>query len=115
MLSGLLPLPLGCQNIPDGCIIPCYPRNIKFPAQNPADSRPTCPTVSAITRPSHLALFISIYRCPQPRPTVLPIPPSHPAPSAGKPTYLLTQRTQLVSLTNHGTMARPCFSLFFGW
>src|SRR6266567_3544843 len=49
---------------------------------------------------------------PPPHPTVLPIPPSHPAPSAGKPTYLLTQRTQLVSLTNHSTMARPCFSLF---
>ena len=36
MLSRLLLLTLGRQNIPDGCNEPCYPQNIQFPAPQQA-------------------------------------------------------------------------------
>ena len=68
-LSSLLLLPLERQNIPDGVIIPHYPQNIQFDTQH---LRPTCPTASTPTHLPHLALFISIYQCPQP-------PPNSPA------------------------------------
>ena len=72
MLSSLLLLPLEHQNIPDGCIIPCYPQNIWFPARNP----PQC-TQQSTTQPPLLALFTCIYWCPQPpsnSPTLLYTP-----------------------------------------
>ena len=41
MLSHLLPLPLRCQNIPDGFIVPYYPLNIQFPTPNAPNSECT--------------------------------------------------------------------------
>src|SRR6266700_1094471 len=118
MFSRLLPLSLGHQNIPDRSIIPCYPRNIKFPTQNPADSRPMCPTEHShlITTSGIVYIYLLLRPTPTQHPHYTP-PPFHPAPSACQSPYPLIQRTQLVSLslTNHSTMARPCFSLFFGW
>ena len=35
MLCSLPPLPLGRQNIPDGCNIPYYPPKVQFPTQKP--------------------------------------------------------------------------------
>ena len=109
MLSSLLPLPLECQNIPDGCIIPCYPQNIKFLAPNEP------PTVS--TPPDHcfwhcLHVFTS---APNPCTTAPPYytpSPSHPAPSASQPLYLPTQKFLLLILTSPSTTARV---FFFGW
>ena len=50
-----------------------------------------------------------VYWCPQqPRPTYL-TPPSHPAPSAYQPIYLLTQKTLLLILTSPGTTAKSFF------
>jgi len=42
-------------------------------------------------------------------------PPSHLAPSAYHPPYLLTQGTLLLILTNPGITAILSFTLFFGW
>ena len=106
MPSCLLPHPLERQNIPDGCIIPCYPRNIKFPTENPADSCPTCPTVSTITWPPHLALFISIYWCPQPLPNspALLHTPALPSGTLSRLPNLPTDpKDPLVILTSPGT------------
>jgi len=60
-----------------------YP-NIKYPTRN---SPPTCATASTTTRLPHLALFISIYRCPQPPPNS-PALLHTPAPSSGILTIL---------------------------
>ena len=47
MLCSLLPFPLGRQNIPDGCNIPYYPRNIQFPAPNAPNSERTHPPATS--------------------------------------------------------------------
>jgi len=118
MLSRLLPHPLECQNIPDGCIIPCYPRNIKFPAQNPADSRPTCPTVSAVTWLPHLALFTSIYCRPQPlpnSPALLHTPALPSGTLSRSPNLPAHLKDPLVILTSPGTHGSIPIPTFFGW
>ena len=112
-LSCFLPLPPGCQNIPDGCMIHHFFPNIKNPTPN---SPPTSPAASA--PPDHrfwhcLHVFTSD---PNPCSTAPPHytpPPSHLAPSAYHSVHPLTQKTLLVILTNPGTTAILSFSLFF--
>ena len=80
MLSCHHPLLLMRQNIPDGCIIPCYPQNIQFPA----------PTVS-VPPDHHFWHCLYIFTVtPNPCSTAPPnytSPPSHLAPSASLPPY----------------------------
>ena len=93
MLSCLLPLPLGHQNIPDGFIIPYYPPNIQFPTSEPTQQRAQ-PPACHITH--CLYLFTTVpnpYLAPPPYYTP---PPSHPAPSAYPIPYLLIQKTLFV-------------------
>jgi len=95
------PVPLGRQNIPDGCMIYHSFPNIKNPACN---SPPTSSAASA--PPDHcfwhcLHVFTS---APNPCSTAPPYytpPPSHPAPSAYHPPYPLTQKNLLLILTRH--------------
>jgi hypothetical protein len=73
---------------------------------------PNEPNSERTTRPLLLALFTSIYQCPQPSPNspaLLYTPPSHPAPSAYQLIHPLTQRTLLLILTNPGTTAKSFF------
>ena len=74
----LLLLPLVRQNIPDGCIIPCYPQNIKIPTQNCAPSCPMCPTVNGITWLHCCCLFT----CPHPS-RITPSTPALPSGTLG--------------------------------
>jgi hypothetical protein len=98
-------LPLGRQNIPDGCIIYHSIPNIKIP---PPNSPPMSPTVSA--PPDHrfwhcLHVFTS---APNPCSTAPPYytpPPSHPAPSAYQPIHPLTPKDPITNsnqLWHHG-------------
>jgi len=102
MLSNLLPLPLECQNIPDGFIVPCYPQNIWFPAPNAPNSKRTHPPAT----PGIVVIYLLLppTPCSTPLPYYTP-PPSHPASSAYQPPYLLTQKTLFVILMSPGSLA----------
>jgi hypothetical protein len=110
MLSRLLPLPLGRQNIPDGLIIPYYPLNIKFPAQNPTQrtQQRAHPPACHIWHCCHL--FTSApYPCSTP-PPYHTHPPSHPAPSAYQIPYPLIQKTLFVIPMSPGS---PAYTLVY--
>jgi len=111
--SSLLPLPLERQNIPDGCIIPCYPQNTKFLAPNDP------PTVSA--PPGHcfwhcLHVFTDApYPCPYYTPTlasgtpgistILPTQPNNPITNPNQPWhYGRTFKFWVVGNTQCGLM-----------
>jgi len=107
MLCSLLPFPLGRQNIPDGCNIPYYPRNIQFPAPNAPNSERTHPPATSG--------IVVIYLLVPPTPCSTPLPyytspPSHPAPSAYPIPYPLTQKTLFVILTSPGS---PAYTLIY--
>ena len=104
-LSRFLPVPLGRQNIPDGCIIYHSIPNIKYPAP------PTSPTVSA-PPDHHFWHCLHIFTSAQPLLNIPPYytpPPSHPAPSAYQQPHPLIQRTLLLILTSPGTTAMSFF------
>jgi len=106
-LSSLLPLPLECQNIPDGFIVPCYPQNIQF-------SDPNTPN-SECTHPPATSAIVVIYLLVPPTPCSTPLPyytppPSHPAPSAYQPPYPLMQKTLFVILMSPGS---PAYTLVY--
>jgi len=112
MLSSLLPLPLRRQNIPDECNIPRYPQNIQFPGPQWAQWWAHHPTTTSGI------VYMYLLSTPTPCTTAPPYYtslPSHLAPSASLPPYLLIQKTVLLILSTPGSTAGPCFSPFFGW
>ena len=106
LTSHLSPLPLKCQNIPDGFIVPCYPQNIHFPAPNaPNSERTHLPATSGIVV---IYLLVPPTPCSTPLPYYTP-PPSHLAPSAYQPPYLLMQKTLFVIQMSPGEERDLCY------
>jgi len=70
MLCSLLPFPLGCQNIPDGCNIPYYPLNIQFPAPNAPNSERTHPPATS----GIVVIYLLVPPTPCSTPTLLHTP-----------------------------------------
>ena len=102
MLCSLILLPLGCQNIPDRFIVPCYSQNVQFPAPNTPNSECThLPATSGIV---DIYLLAPPAPCSTPPPYYTPLP-SYLAPSAYPIPYLLIQKTLFVILMSPGSLA----------
>ena len=73
-LSSLLPLSVERQNIPDGFIIPCYPKNIQlFPPIVPNSERTYPPATSGI-----VVIYLLVPPTPAQHPTHPRPPIQHP-------------------------------------
>ena len=110
MLSSLLPLPLERQNIPDGCIVPCYPRNIQFPEIPPNEPN------SERTHPPATSGIVYIYLLAPPTPAQHPCPIIHPALPSGtlgiSTTPPVDTKDPITNPNHPGSTAKV---LFFGW